>query len=377
MSIFEDLANMVSCTSRSPQRDSSRRREVGRYTTLFPFESWQKVDSYLQYMQQARGEELKVGERLRQSDMFNIGVEGWSRLDLIRALMEQRRFEPPPPSSDGDASSGDWSPEELAILGDVSFAMDVTVYDDGSPYTARRHNKPFKATLIYTCGASTADLPELEPNGTNGDESSFFRLYQRRLVPCFQYIDDESKKVDRHAFVTVPALGGGVGCQNFGDVLARILEAYGSDWVHIRGVLYDPCGQEEPSRRTINGIQYIIQSEGPPRSSSVGRPQLCRPLSYEGAAGGIYDKFSECHLFSFVDCDHGSWPGSSYAHGTRDTDRNAKTAATDAMLQITHEVGEYDKESAMYKPPRPYETWAHAMQYESGKVLTTTLLNRG
>ena len=51
----------------------------------------------------------------------------------------------------GDGS--DWSPLELSILGDISIAVPVIVFDNGMHTHPQVHPEPFKATLLYVPGA--------------------------------------------------------------------------------------------------------------------------------------------------------------------------------------------------------------------------------
>ena len=51
----------------------------------------------------------------------------------------------------GDGS--DWNAKELAILGNISIAVPVTVFDNGVHHGPRIHEKKMDAVLVYTCGA--------------------------------------------------------------------------------------------------------------------------------------------------------------------------------------------------------------------------------
>ncbi|MEM8863869.1 MAG: hypothetical protein AAGD96_36635, partial [Chloroflexota bacterium] len=51
----------------------------------------------------------------------------------------------------GDGS--DWNMTELGILGDVSVATSVTIFDDGRHRQPDVHDTPFKGTLLFTPGA--------------------------------------------------------------------------------------------------------------------------------------------------------------------------------------------------------------------------------
>jgi hypothetical protein len=51
----------------------------------------------------------------------------------------------------GDGS--DWSLTELGLLGDVSIAVPVTIFDDGNHHAPTLHDPPFSGMLIFTPGA--------------------------------------------------------------------------------------------------------------------------------------------------------------------------------------------------------------------------------
>jgi hypothetical protein len=260
----------------------------------------------------------------------------------------------------------DWSPTELGLLGDVSIAVPVTVFDDGRHTAPTPHVPPFPGTLVFTPGAllrngrgqSPADWRETTtPNGELFIEG-YYRLYRRRLLPVFNYINDHAAR-PRSAFVTVP----GIGCGQFAGpfrgelgarlraVLERLLVEYGASLPNLKAVYYDPYSECENDRREIHGVSFMVR---PLRAAGNQRkPQLCRPVAYAEPD----DDFSECVLYSVVAWDHVSWPGNDFFMGSRATDDGVKAAASSSMFVLTGIEGEYDAEHGKYQPPQPYRNW--------------------
>ena len=98
----------------------------------------------------------------------------------------------------GDGS--DWSLTELGLLGDVSIAVPVTIFDNGNHSAPIPHAPAFSGTLIFTPGAllrngrghKPADWNEITaPDGLLSAEG-YYSLYRRRLLPVFRYINDRA-----------------------------------------------------------------------------------------------------------------------------------------------------------------------------------------
>lgn len=334
------------------------------YTILLSQEGLEKAAAYLTKLQ---SNPACVGKKLQATAAFQQG-----RLDdigLVEALLTTKEPQIFAESAvHGDGS--DWTIFELSILGDVSVAVPVTIYDDGTHVDPKVHEEPFPGTLIYTCGAllnpegRSADWDELVPQAGGGlSDEAYFKAYRRRLVPCFQHANDVAKENGKRAFITVPGLGcgqfagpfrGSLG-EKLSNTVAQILNEQGEEWLHICAVYFDAFAEGQVGRRTIHGMEYITQ---PLRSSGPrGRPQLCNPLSYEGAAGGSYDSFGDCEFFSLVAWDHVSWPGNDYWIGDRATDDGVKAAATDTMFRITGVEGCYNRDKTAYAPPEGFPSW--------------------
>jgi len=279
----------------------------------------------------------------------------------------------------GDGS--DWQQAELSILGDVTIAVPVTVYDNGHHTGPDVHESPFEATLLFVPGALLrneinnvpADWDEVTENGQINPDA-YYRLYTRRLLPAFRYADSAAGLANKRAFITIPGLGCGQFAGKFQgqlgslfkETLHRLLQHHGSTFSNIAGVYYDPyqeCGNE---RHQIAGISFLVR---PLTQGNTAKPQLCRPVHYAEAG----DDFSDCRLFSVVAWDHVSWPGNDFYAGSRATDDGVKAAATSTMAVMTGVDGHYDPDQNRYNPPAEYSNWEdvilrHKIQLEITKL---------
>ena len=259
----------------------------------------------------------------------------------------------------------DWNLEELSILGDIGVAVPVMVFDDGLHANPRVHQKPFKATLLFTPGALLQSLGNNKPADWEDvirdgqiDFEAYYGLYERRLLPLFRYANKQAEQSGGEAFITIP----GIGCGQFAgpfrgslgsklrDVFIGLLEGYGKEFKNIKAIYYDPYKECANERLKINGIDFLVR---PLMDGNQEKPQLCRPENYEEEG----DNFKECEMFSFVAWDHVSWPGNDFYPGSRATDDGVKAAATDSMRTITKIAGSYNKILNQYNPPLPYKTW--------------------
>lgn len=264
----------------------------------------------------------------------------------------------------GDGS--DWNAVELRLLGDISVAMDVTVFDDGKHSAPEVHTDPFNGTLLFTPGALLsasgmripADWNEVVQQNGALDAKAYEALYERRLLPVFQHIEAHCQASGHRGFLTIPGLGCGQFAGRFQGILgialeralSGFLERHGKAFSCIKAVHYDPYSECQPSRRDIHGIQFIAR---PLLSAGGGKPQLCPPTDYEEAG----DNFSDCRLFSLVAWDHVSWPGNDFFGGSRCTDDGVKAAATNSMEVLTGVAGNYSPLQNAYLPPPPFRTW--------------------
>lgn len=115
----------------------------------------------------------------------------------------------------GDGS--DWNLTELGLLGDISVAMDVTVFDDDRHSAPEVFDEPFDAGLVFVPGAllrsggpaMPADWGEVLDDQDRIDSDAYDALYARRLLPGFRWIEERAQECGQMALVTLPGLGCG------------------------------------------------------------------------------------------------------------------------------------------------------------------------
>jgi hypothetical protein len=265
----------------------------------------------------------------------------------------------------GDGS--DWNLTELGLLGDISVAMGVTVFDDGRHSGPEVFDQSFDAGLVFVPGAllrsggpgKPADWDEVVDDDAQIIADAYDALYARRLLPGFRWIEERAEACRQPALVTLPGLGCGQFAGPFrrrlGDhlerALRRFLDNHGAEFPNVRCVLYDPYDECRPSRAEHGGIDFRVRP-----LTMGGQPQLSRPAAHAMDAGDR-EWLAACRLFSFVAWDHVSWPGNDFYGGARATDDGVKAAATNAMGVVTGVAGSYSRERNAYLPPEPHRTW--------------------
>ena len=269
----------------------------------------------------------------------------------------------------GDGS--DWTLIELGLLGDLSIAVPVTIFDDGKHYAPTVHKEPLAATLVFTPGAllrngrgcTPADWDEVvDQQGCLSDEG-YNGLYLRRLLPVLQFISDQAQAQGRPALVTIPGLGCGQFAGPFAGQLGTMLEGALVGLLQqqaallpgIRVVIFDPYKECSNRRREFGGVSFRVR---PLRAGNAHRSQLAHPSVHADEG----EDFSELALFSVVAWDHVSWPGNDFFAGSRCTDDGVKAAATDVMRVLTGVEGCYDSTVHAYTPPKPFRTWKEVVE---------------
>lgn len=330
------------------------------YTVLLHPKAYEKAVSYL--------DELKRGAkpgRYLQKNLGGINVATLSVEAFIEKLLQTKKpliFAESAVAGDGS----DWNLKELSLLGDISIATPVTIFDNGVHQKPDVHDQPFAGTLLFTAGALLAndsadtppvDLAEVVVNGKLNQEA-FYRLYERRLWPDFAYANQVAFQKGKKALITLPALGcgqfagrfkGKLGVE-FQKALHRFLDEHGASFKNIRAVFFGPYGECENARYELHGITYLVR---PFLKGNQDKPQLCHPSIYSEAG----DNFADCEFFSIVAWDHVSWPGNDYYGGSRATDDGVKAAATSSMLAMTGIEGYYDSKKFCYLPPTCFNSW--------------------
>ena len=335
-----------------------------QYKILMHEMSYKKANSYLKDL--AIGK-VTTGAYLHQSlkdkDISKLSNDEF--IELIVRTKQPQIFAESAVCGDGS----DWNQAELSILGDISIAVPVTVYDNGMHYHPKVHRVPFNATLLYTPGAlfrngrgnTPVDWEEVIVNEQINYEA-YYSLYERRLLPPFIYLNAVAESKKKKALVTIPGLGcgqfagkfrGQLGSR-FKKVLIEFLKNYGKYFSNIRVVYYDSYRECNNERHEIDNISLLVR---PLTKGNENKSQLCEPQKYEEDG----DHFGDCELFSFVAWDHVSWPGNDFYIGSRSTDDGVKAAATNSMTVMTGIEGYYNTTQNTYNPPKEYRNWENVV----------------
>jgi hypothetical protein len=337
------------------------------YQVLINRQTFDKIESYLQSLKSDGVAGHFLHNRLKDRDISQL-----TKIDLLELLISTKR---PQIFAENEVRGNgiDWNQTELSILGDVSIATPVTIYDNGRHRNPEVHQEPFSGTLIFTPGAllrngynlTPADWDEIVVVGVASplenreiNAEAYYRLYERRLLPGFLYANEVAKSKGKIALITIP----GLGCGQFAgvfrgqlgsmlrDSLKTFLKTHGDKFSHIKAVYYDPYSECENERFEFDGISLLIR---PLTKGNNNKPQLCQPEIYAETG----DNFTDYELFSFVAWDHVSWPGNDFYINARMTDDGVKAAATDMMMAMTGIEGKYDSRIYKYLPPSTYTDW--------------------
>ena len=338
--------------------------EMNSYTFLLHHEVFTRAGQYLEALRNGEKPGAFLAANLAQTDLVQLTSE-----EFIEKLLQTKKpmiFAESAVKGDGS----DWTMTELSILGYVSAAVPVTVYDDGLHQSPNVHAAPFAGTLLFVPGAlldtgsekmPPADWDAVVSNG-HIEAEAFYRFYEKRFLPAFFYADRAAAANGRQALITIP----GVGCGMFAGpfkgslgvelekVLFRFLHQHGRSFANVRAVYYGPYKECSNARHEINGVSLLVR---PFLNTGKPRPQLCRPAAY----GEADDNFSDCEFFSVVAWDHVSWPGNDYFGGSRSTDDGVKAAATSSMQTMTGITGRYDAAKFCYLPPDGFRNWGEVV----------------
>ena len=334
------------------------------YTILLHPQVLNKARAYLLRLQSGLSPGHYLRSKLDKSQLSETSIS-----QVLEALLQTKKpqiFAETSVSGDGS----DWNQAELSILGDISIAVPVRVYDNGLHRYPKIHNHPLQANLLFTPGAllrngrgnPPADWDEVITNNTI-DPEGFYQLYERRLLPVLHYASGLATSRERKAFITLPGLGCGQFAGEFhGQIgshlqtaISRIIETHQISLQGIKAIYFDPYKECENERHELGHISFMVR---PLTKGNLDKPQLCTPTYYEETG----DDFSDCDLFSVVAWDHVSWPGNDFFAGSRATDDGVKAAATDSMKSITGIEGKYDDSICEYKPPSDYQSWGDVVK---------------
>jgi hypothetical protein len=221
-------------------------------------------------------------------------------------------------------------------------------------------------------GCTPADWAAVTRDGQI-DPAGYRALYERRLLPLFDYANADAAARGQSALITIPGLGcgqfagpfsGQLGLQLL-DALTALLERHAERLPKIRVIYYDPYVECSNQNHEFGSLSLRVR---PFLQGNALKPQLCPPPHYAEAG----EDLSNCRLYSLVAWDHVSWPGNDYWAGARVTDDGVKAAATDLMRVITGVTGYYDPKAFCYRPPSPYATWEALVQDKGTRLLLSS-----
>lgn len=344
---------------------------MSSYSIIIPHETQIRAAKYLKNLRSG----LIRGGHYLDEFLQRIELKTVSEQDLFSMLLETKT---PQIYAESEVvgNGTDWNLTELGLLGDISIAAPVTIFDDGNHTLPTLHEPPFSGVLVFTPGAllrnrygyTPADWNEVTKTNGQLSKEGYYKLYRRRLLPVLQYINANAG-APRSAFVTIPGLGCGQFAGPFAGqlgerlqgVLQRLLQEQGSSLSNIKAVYFDPYSECENFRDEIQGISFMVRplrDEGNHEKS-----QLCRPSFFEEEG----DDFSNCTLYSIVAWDHVSWPGNDFYLGSRATDDGVKAAATSSMSVFSGVLGQYDETLARYQPPKRFKNWKDVVEERQRK----------
>ena len=159
---------------------------------LIPDETRTRMAEYLESLRNGRASAGKLlGDKLDGIQLATL-----TEAKFLDALINTK----PPQICVESAMAGDssdWNLTELGILGDLSIAVPVTVFDNGHHTAPIPHAGPFTGTLFYTPVAllrnGRAHTPADWAKATLADgrlnPKGYYQLYERRLMPVFQEVN--------------------------------------------------------------------------------------------------------------------------------------------------------------------------------------------
>ncbi|MFT5311959.1 MAG: hypothetical protein ACI8Z9_000435 [Paraglaciecola sp.] len=329
--------------------------------------------------------ELKAGKKtagsLLQKALRSRKIDSLSVTEFIECLLNTKQTQIFAESSVlGEGS--DWNQTELAILGDLSMAMDVEVFDNALHHAPKVHSSPLKALLIYTPGAllrnETGNIPADWAEVTDNKHinyGAYYGLYERRLLPCLLHANESALAQGLKTLITLPGLGCGQFAGKFKgqlgamlkQVLLDLLTKYAAQLPAVRAIYYDPFDECDNERFEFEHISLLVR---PLLKGNEGKGQLCRPADYEDIKG----EFRDCSLSSLVAWDHVSWPGNDFYIGSRATDDGVKAAATSTMAVMSSYTGQYNIDSNTYQAPDGYPTWDNVVSRNNISLICHTNL---
>lgn len=340
------------------------------YSVILSESTLAMVNTYRNALSLKSAKPGAILERLLSNERINL--EETSDEDFIQLLLWTKIpmiFVESEVSGDGT----DWNQMELRILGDLSIAMKVLIYDNGIWSTRdthfRQHIRPINGFLLFMPGplldGAACDLQEIIENNAIS-QSKYNRLIGRRLIPLLFYINESAAKENKRAFVTIPGVGAGQFAGRFrgtigehlNSALQTILTEHAPKLSNIACIYYDPFEECANQERDFGNVKFRVR----PAYQNVGKSLLCDPTEYQEQQ----DDFGDCQLFKVVAWDHVSFPGNDFFGNSRFTDDGVSAAATNSMQIITGVEGKY--QSGNYQPPTGKRNWLQVVCEKQTKL---------
>ena len=121
---------------------------MNSYKILIHDKAYKKIESYFNDLKTEKPMiGAYLGQQLKNHDITSLQLAEFIQL-IVRTKKTQIFAES---AVHGDGT--DWNLAELAILGDISIALPVKIYDNGKHFNPEVYASDFKGFLIYTPGA--------------------------------------------------------------------------------------------------------------------------------------------------------------------------------------------------------------------------------
>jgi hypothetical protein len=327
-------------------------KPTGRY--LCSEETLLKVESYLKSLIAGT---TKPGVRLAEV-LFVAKIADFSTINakqLIAFLMDTRKpkiFAEREPNLDGS----DWNLQENAILGDIVFSTTGTrAFNNGAHVRQQDHRPPLDTHFLFIASAllrndkghKTSDMNDVLVNDAL-DEESFYKLYERRLLPGLLIQNEQAKNDGTPLVINIPGLGCGQFAGTYGTqiraalprVLKKLFETHGAKLDMVRTVNYDPYVKDEFTD------EFTTDKIPNTQIRLMNRPLKGLP---EGASGSVASQlefpkdgtdYTNFRLIKIVAWDHFSFPGNDLWENQVDrgngraTDDGVSFASSDVILAL-------------------------------------------
>lgn len=305
---------------------------------------------------------LKVGQTTPGARLAKVlsaaNIEDFTAITakhLIAFLMDTRKpkiFAESEPALDGS----EWNLQENAILGDIVFSTTGThAFNNGAHFRHQNHENPLDTHFLFVASAllrndkghQTSDMNDVLDNDGLVDEESFYKLYERRLLPGLLIQNLQAKKDGTPLVINIPGLGCGQFAGNYEvqvraalpRILKRFFETHGANLDMIHTVNYDPYVKPVNDEFTIDKIPntQIRLMNRPLQGLPKGAPGFVASQLEFPKDGTDYTKF---RLIKIVAWDHFSFPGNDLwinkvATGNgRSTDDGVSFASSDVILAM-------------------------------------------